>query len=126
MNNTEKVEQLSREGKVLIKNIKNTDVYEVLYLHRSISKCNLSEHSISAIITIAIPPSPNREYSYYCHNDNYVIYICDEDVEISEAIKEYIFNASSDFQDTLGKYTSKIDKVVEPAFKDTKFYTKNN
>lgn len=122
----QKVEQLSREGKVLIKNIKNTDVYEVLYLHRSISKCNLSEHSISAIINIAIPPSPNREYSYYCHADNYVIYICDEDVEISEAIKEYIFNASSDFQDTLGKYTSKIDKVVESAFKDTKFYTKNN
>ena len=59
-----------------------------------------------------------------CHNDNYVIYICDEDVEISEAIREYIFNARDDFQEIFGKHTSEIDKVVESAFKDTKFYTK--
>ena len=122
----EKLKHLNNEGKCLIKNIKNTDVYEVLYLYRTISERNLSEHNVSAVMTIAIPPSLNREYSYYCHDGNYVIYICDEDVEISEAIREYIFNARDDFQEIFGKYTSKIDKVVESAFKDTKFYTKNN
>jgi hypothetical protein len=120
----EKLKHLNNEGKCLIKNIKNTDVYEVLYLYESISECNLSEHRIRAIINIAIPPSPHREYLYYCNTNNYVIYICDEDVEISEAIREYIFNTRDDFQEIFGKHRSEIDKVVESAFKDTKFYTK--
>ena len=122
----QKIDQLRSEGKCLIKNIKNTDVYEVLSVYESYRYFNLSTHKISAILNIAIPPSPDRKYLYYCHDDNYVIYICDEDVQISEALRKYTYNTRDDFQEIFGKHTSEIDEVVESAFKDTKFYTKNN
>ena len=52
------------------------------------------------------------------------VYSTEKDVQISEAIREYIFNRRDDFQEIFGKHTSEIDKVVESSFKDTKFYTK--